>query len=95
MDNFDDLSGNKDKPRPDFSNVKSGGSSTAPSPAGQAPAPPAERSYVVASGDSLSKIAKREYGDASKWPKIYDANRDIIKDPNLIHPGQKLKIPEA
>lgn len=93
MGNFDD---NKDKARPDFSNVISGGSSTAPPAPGQpAPAPPAEKIYVVAAGDSLSKIAKREYGDANKWPKIYDANRDSIKDPNLIHPGQKLKIPNA
>jgi len=66
---------------PDFSNVKSGASSTA------------TRIYVVVSGDSLSKIAKREYGDANKWKQIFEANRDIIKDPNLIHPGQKLKLP--
>jgi len=66
---------------PDFSNVKSGASSTT------------TRIYVVVSGDSLSKIAKREYGDANKWKQIFEANRDIIKDPNLIHPGQKLKLP--
>jgi len=66
---------------PDISNVKSGASSTA------------TRIYVVVSGDSLSKIAKREYGDANKWKQIFEANRDIIKDPNLIHPGQKLKLP--
>ena len=66
---------------PDFSNVKSGASSTA------------TRIYVVVSGDSLSKIAKREYGDAKKWKQLFEANRDIIKDPNLIHPGQKLKLP--
>jgi nucleoid-associated protein YgaU len=53
------------------------------------------RTYVVVSGDSLSKIAKREYGDAQKWPKIYDANRNLIKDPDLIYPGQELRIPEA
>jgi len=53
------------------------------------------RTYVVVSGDSLSKIAKRQYGDAQKWPKIYEANRDIIKDPDLIYPGQELRIPEA
>jgi len=81
-----------DKPRPDFSNVQSGGSSTAPTPQSHAPAP-AEQTSVVVSGDSLSKIAKREYGDANKWPRIYEANRDKIKDPNLIHPGQELKIP--
>ena len=44
-------------------------------------------------GDSLSRIAKREYGDANSWKRIYEANRDIIKDPDLIYPGQTLKIP--
>jgi len=53
------------------------------------------RTYVVVSGDSLSKIAKRQYGDAQKWPKIYEANRSIIKNPDLIYPGQELRIPEA
>ena len=79
--------------RPDFSNVQSGGSSTAPA----APEPEASsgsaRTYVVVSGDSLSKIAKREYGDASKWPLIYEANKDLIKNPDLIYPGQELKVP--
>jgi nucleoid-associated protein YgaU len=49
----------------------------------------------VVSGDSLSKIAKNIYGDANKWRKIYEANTDIIKDPDKIRPGQVLKIPEA
>jgi nucleoid-associated protein YgaU len=49
--------------------------------------------YTVKSGDSLSKIAQQHYGDSTKWRKIFDANKDIIKDPNLIHPGQKLNIP--
>jgi nucleoid-associated protein YgaU len=53
------------------------------------------RTYVVVAGDSLSRIAKREYGDAQKWPKIYEANRSIIKNPDLIYPGQELRIPEA
>ncbi|MBX3717898.1 MAG: LysM peptidoglycan-binding domain-containing protein [Burkholderiales bacterium] len=66
---------------PDFSNVQSGSSSTA------------EKVYVVVSGDSLSKIAKREYGNANDWPRIFEANKDILKDPNKIYPGQKLKIP--
>ena len=66
---------------PDFSNVKGGSSSTA------------TKVYTVVSGDSLSKIAKREYGDANEWPKIFEANKDIIKDPDKIQPGQKLKIP--
>ncbi len=50
--------------------------------------------YTVQSGDSLSKIAKQYYGDAMKYPVIFDANREVIKDPNLIYPGQKLRIPK-
>ncbi len=46
--------------------------------------------YTVVSGDSLSKIAK---GWNMNWKQIWDANRDQISDPNMIHPGQKLKIP--
>jgi nucleoid-associated protein YgaU len=49
----------------------------------------------VVTGDSLSKIAKEFYGDANRWQKIFDANRDQIQDPDLIRPGQKLKIPAA
>jgi nucleoid-associated protein YgaU len=74
----------KDNSMPDFSDVKSGSSSTAP-----------EKTYEVQSGDSLSKIAKREYGNANKWQQIYDANRDILKDPDKIFPGQILRIPAA
>jgi nucleoid-associated protein YgaU len=51
--------------------------------------------YVVKSGDSLSKIAKELLGDASRWPEIYELNKDVIGDnPNLIKPGQELKIPK-
>jgi nucleoid-associated protein YgaU len=51
--------------------------------------------YVVKSGDSLSKIAKELMGDAKRWPEIYELNKELIgDDPNLIHPGQELKIPE-
>ena len=82
------------KPKPDFSNVQSGSSSTAPEkPAPPTPARTGATTYTVVSGDSLSKIAKRQYGDANKWPVIFEANRDTIKDPDLIHPGQVLKIP--
>lgn len=49
--------------------------------------------YTVASGDSLSKIAKRFYGDANSYQKIFDANRDVLSDPDKIQPGQKLKLP--
>lgn len=84
----------KDEPRPDFSDVQSGGSSTAPAPTAAEPET-SIKTYVVVQGDSLSKIAKREYGDANKWHTIYEANRDVIKDPNLIYAGQELRIPEA
>ncbi len=49
--------------------------------------------YVVQPGDSLSKIAKEVYGKAGRWKEIYEANKDQIKDPNLIRPGQELRIP--
>ena len=75
-------------PTPDFSDVEGGSSSTAPKPAGV-------RTYTVVKGDSLSKIAKRVYGDAQQWRKIHEANRDIIDNPDLIHPGQVLKLPGA
>ena len=52
-----------------------------------------EQIYTVAAGDSLSKISKKVYGDANQWKRIFEANRDQIKNPDLIHPGQKLKIP--
>ena len=80
------------KPKADFSNVKSGGSSTAP-PAPPPPAP-AHDTYVVVSGDSLSKIAKKFYGKASLWPKIHEANRDLIDNPDRIQIGWTLKIPK-
>jgi nucleoid-associated protein YgaU len=55
---------------------------------------PSGRTYTVVKGDSLSRIAKREYGDAGQWRQIYDANRDVIENPDLIEPGQSLIIPE-
>jgi nucleoid-associated protein YgaU len=83
---------NPKEPLPDFSSVQSGGSSTAPStPSRDA----GEQTYTVKKGDSLSKIAKRVYGDAQQWRRIHEANRDIIDNPDLIHPGQVLKLPGA
>ena len=91
-------------PKPDFSNVQSG-SSTTPAPKPAAPdfsnvqagssttAAPTDQTYTVASGDTLSKIAKKFYGNANEWKRIFEANRDILKDPDKIFPGQKLKIP--
>ena len=49
--------------------------------------------YTVVAGDSLSKIATKYTG--MTWQKIFEANRDQIKNPDLIHPGQKLRIPTA
>jgi nucleoid-associated protein YgaU len=72
---------------PDFSDVSGGSSSTADAKGG--------RTYTIAKGDSLSKIAKRFYGDARQWKKIHEANKDIIKNPDLIFPGQVIKIPDA
>ncbi len=49
--------------------------------------------YTVKSGDTLSKIAKDHYGDAMKYPVIFEANKPMLKDPDLIYPGQVLRIP--
>ena len=60
----------------------------------EAPAPASDVDYyTIASGDSLSKIAKKFYGNAMDYPKLFDANREVIKDPDLIYPGQKIRIP--
>ncbi len=59
-------------------------------------AEPAEESefHVVVRGDTLSKIALAHYGDASKYPVIFEANRPMLTNPDLIYPGQVLRIPE-
>lgn len=49
--------------------------------------------YTVVAGDSLSKIAKQHYGEASKYMQIFEANQPMLKDPNKIYPGQVLRIP--
>ena len=103
LDKIFDKDDDREKKKADFSNVQSGSSSTAPR--ADAPLNPsladapvagtagARRSYTVKAGDSLSKIAKAEYGDASQWRKIYEANKDAIKDPDLIYPGQTFTLP--
>ena len=50
--------------------------------------------HVVRAGESLSTIAKSELGDIALWPILYRANRDRIKDPARVYPGQELTIPE-
>jgi nucleoid-associated protein YgaU len=54
-----------------------------------------DRTYKVQPGDTLSKISKQFFGDANKYMKIFEANRDKLKDPDKIQVGQELKIPAA
>ncbi|MCA8889683.1 MAG: peptidoglycan-binding protein LysM [Parvularculaceae bacterium] len=54
---------------------------------------PAATFYTVVSGDTLSKIAKSHYGDAMKYPVIFEANKPMLSDPDKIYPGQVLRIP--
>jgi nucleoid-associated protein YgaU len=58
------------------------------------PRPVVYRPGTIEDGGTLSGIARLFYGDASKWRKIYDANRTVIKNPNQIHSSMKLKIPK-
>ncbi len=64
-------------------------------PAETSPAPPSAQTYTVVKGDCLWNIAKKFYGNGSKYTVIYAANQDKIKNPNLIYPGQVLTIPAA
>ena len=64
-----------------------------PVPAEAPPVPSELTIHVVVPGDTLGALAKRYYGKASLYMKIFEANRDILKDPNLIKVGQKLRIP--
>jgi nucleoid-associated protein YgaU len=57
------------------------------------PPAPEKQFYTVKKGDYLSKIAKEVYGDAKKYPIIFEANKPMLKDPDLIYPGQVLVIP--
>jgi len=82
------MSSPDEDPDPDFSDVKAGSSSVSLDPTD-------ERTYTVVKGDSLSKIAKELLGDARKWRAIYEANKDQIKNPDLIYPGQVLKLPPS
>jgi len=91
-----------DPGKPDFSDVV-GGSSTKPAApsvpdfsdvkAGSSTAPGTDQTYTVVAGDSLSKIAKKFYGNANQWNAIFQANKDKISNPDMIHPGQVLRIP--
>ena len=63
------------------------------SDANDAPGAMPMRIYAVVAGDTLAKIAEHVYGDASLWTLIFEANKDILRDPSRVRPGQKLKIP--
>jgi nucleoid-associated protein YgaU len=68
-------------------------SGTSPKPVDSAADNPYAQRYVVKKGDTLSKIAEEVYGDKMLYPQIFEANRDILSDPDKIKPGQKLRIP--
>jgi nucleoid-associated protein YgaU len=51
------------------------------------------RTYTVSSGDTLSKIARHFYNDSNEWQRIFNANRDVLSNPDRIYPGQHLRIP--
>jgi len=66
-----------------------------PPPAPEAPPPPPVTYYSIKSGDTLYGVAKQFYGNGMKYPEIFEANREVIKDPDKIYPGQKIRIPES
>jgi LysM repeat protein len=74
----------------------------APTPASSAPAAPpktaaaaTQQTYTVKPGDSLSKIAKEQLGNANLYMEIFNANKDVLTDPDKIKPGMVLKLPVA
>ena len=56
---------------------------------------PEAQYHDVVKGDTLSAIAKKYYGDANKYPQIFEANKPMLSHPDKIYPGQKLRIPPA
>jgi LysM repeat protein len=78
---------------PSFSDLSADITIDSSLPAPASPASAGAQTYSVQSGDTLSKIAKQFYGDAGQYMKIFEANRDKLKDPNQIQAGQELKIP--
>jgi nucleoid-associated protein YgaU len=69
------------------------GAGQAASAGGAGPSSASPRTYTVKPGDTLSKIAKEQLGSASAYMKIFEANRDQLTNPDLIKPGQVLRIP--
>jgi uncharacterized protein YidB (DUF937 family) len=86
--------GNKDDEQAPGSPPQTTETVTTPPITGSVSATPSnDRNYTVASGDTLSKIAKQFYNDGNQWQRIFDANRDILSNPDRILPGQHLRIP--
>jgi len=54
-----------------------------------------DTTYTIQKGDTLSKIAKEHLGSAGAWKQIFEANRDVLDDPDRIFPGQVIKLPQA
>lgn len=87
----------------DFGNVVASSSTSSSAPAGASGSVAhgsagsnggwTSRTYTVESGDTLSGIAQKMYGDANKYPRIFEANQPMLKDPDRIYPGQVLRIP--
>jgi nucleoid-associated protein YgaU len=69
------------------------GASAGAAPATSASGGQAARTYTVQAGDTLSKIAKQHLGDANAYMRIFDVNKDQLSNPDLIKPGQVLKLP--
>ncbi|MDR2872730.1 MAG: LysM peptidoglycan-binding domain-containing protein [Xanthomonadaceae bacterium] len=80
-----------DQKKTDFSNVQSGVSSTENI---VSPAPEPVQTYTIQKGDTLSSIAQKHYGKANVWKRIFEANRDVIDNPDKIFPGQVIKLPD-
>ena len=72
----------------DFSNVQGGSDTVADTGGGGG-----QQTYTVEKGDNLSSISKRFYGKSKFWRQIFEANRDTIENPDLIYPGQTIKLP--
>ena len=66
---------------------------TAAELAAEAAAAPEEQYYVIEKGDTLWAIAKKFLGDGNQWPELFEANKEVIIDPDKIFPGQKIRIP--
>lgn len=86
--------GKKDEEEESAAIEQSAAASASAAPSGaQASGTQPGRTYTVVSGDTLSGIAKQFYHDANQWQRIFDANRDILNNPDRISPGQQLRIP--